>query len=353
MPRSRPGSGRFLGLRLSLRNPAFLLRLSLGLIFWPVRAACGETAVVERRIVSMGTVLELRVGALDRPAALAASEEALREIERVERLLSTWRSGGPLDRLNRARPQESVGLGRETADLLAEVEAWSRRTGGAFDPTVLPLVRIWDLRGAGRIPSAAEQQRALEVTGWRQFSFDRERAVAKRLSGAGIDEGAWGKGYALDTAKGALNRAGVQQAVIDLGGQVFVLGSAPVTIAHPGRRGFPVASLFLSNASLSTSGDSERARPVEGRRIGHLLDPRTGRPAEDFGSASAIAPSGLVADILSTAFFVLGPEAGLALSEKLRREGFPNEALFLVIHGDRLEAIASPGLTYELEDSNR
>ena len=87
MPRSRPGSGRLLGLRLSLRNPAFLLRLSLGLIFWPLRAACGETAVVERWIVSMGTVLELRVGALDRPAALAASEEALREIERVERLL--------------------------------------------------------------------------------------------------------------------------------------------------------------------------------------------------------------------------------------------------------------------------
>src|SRR6266508_3118913 len=71
MPRSRPGSGHFLRLRLSLRNPAFLLRLSLGLIFWPLRAACGETAVVERRIVSMGTVLELRVEALDRPAAPA------------------------------------------------------------------------------------------------------------------------------------------------------------------------------------------------------------------------------------------------------------------------------------------
>jgi thiamine biosynthesis lipoprotein len=139
--------------------------------------------------------------------------------------------------------------------------------------------------------------------------------------------------------------------VLDLGGQVFVVGSSPATIAHPGRRGLPAVALVLTDASLSTSGNSERGRTVGGVRVGHLLDPCTGRPAPDFGSASAIAPSGLVADILSTAFFVLGPEKGLALSENLRREGFPNEALFLVIRGDRLEALASPGLSFQLEET--
>ena len=327
------------------------MRLSLGLILWAPRAACGEPGVVERRLASMGTILELRVAALDRPSALAASEAAVREIERVDRLLSTWRRGGPLDRLNRARPQESVGLGRETAALLAEIEVWSGRTGGAFDPTVLPLVRAWGLRGAGRIPSAAERERALAATGWRHFALDSEIAEATRSStDAGIDEGAWGKGYALDAAAGALKRSGVREAVLDLGGQVFVLGSAPATIAHPRRRDLPALSLVLSDASLSTSGNSERARTVGGVRIGHLLDPRTGRPAPDFGSATALAPSGLVADILSTAFFVLGPEKGLALSEKLRRDGFPNEALFLVIRGGRLEALASPGLSFQLRE---
>lgn len=328
------------------------MRLSLGLILCPL-AACGEPGVVERRLASMGTILELRVEALDRPAALAASEAAIREIERVDLLLSTWRRGGPLDRLNRARPREAVGLGREAADLLTAIEAWSDRTGGAFDPTVLPLVRAWGLRGAGRIPSAAERERALADTGWRHFAVDLENAEAKRSStGAGIDEGAWGKGYALDAAARALKRSGVRGAVLDLGGQVFVLRGAPAMIAHPRRRGLPAVSLFLTDASLSTSGNSERARTVGGVRIGHLLDPHTGRPAPDFGSASAIAPSGLVADILSTAFFVLGPEKGLALSEKLRREGFPNEALFLVVRGDRLKVLASPGLTYRLEESN-
>jgi thiamine biosynthesis lipoprotein len=344
--RSRPGSGHFLRLRLSLRRPAFLLRLSLGLIFWPLRAACGETAVVERRIVSMGTVLELRVGALDRPAALAASEEALREIERVERLLSTWKRGGPLDRLNRARPQESVGLGRETADLLAEVEAWSRRTGGAFDPTVLPLVRIWDLRGAGRIPSAAERERALEATGWRRFSFDLERAEAKRRWGAGIDEGAWGKGYALDAAAGTLMRSGVREAVLDLGGQVSAIGPATVAIADPRGRRRTAASLDIVDESVSTSGNSERGIFVAGRRVGHLLDPRTGQPAPDFGSVTVVAPSGLAADILSTAFFVLGPEKGLELSRRLRGQGFENEAFFLVVRDGGVETFASHGLRF-------
>ncbi len=328
------------------------MRLSLGLILMPL-AARGETAVVERRVASMGTVLELRVAAPGRPAALAASEEALREIGRVERLLSTWRRGGPLDRLNRARPGEPVAVGRETAGLLAEIETWSQRTGGAFDPTVLPLLRAWGLREAGRIPTAGERERALEATGWRRFSLDRDRAQAKRhWAGAGIDEGAWGKGYALDAAGDVLKRSGVREAVLDLGGQVLVRGSAPARIADPRRRGLSAVSLSLLDASLSTSGNSERSRTVGDVRVGHLLDPRTGLPAEDFGSASAIAPSGLVADILSTAFFVLGPKEGLALSERLRSEGFPNEALFLVVLGDRLDAIASPGLNYELEESN-
>lgn len=329
-----------------------MMRLSLGLILWAPRAAWGEPGIVERRLASMGTILDLRVAAPDRPAALAASEAAIREIERVERLLSTWRRGGPLDRLNRAKPLESVGLGREAADLLAEIEAWSGRTGDSFDATVLPLVRAWGLRGAGRIPSAAERERALAATGWRHFAVDPETAEATRTStDAGIDEGAWGKGYALDAAAGALKRSGARGAVLDLGGQVFVVGSSPATIAHPRRRDLPAVSLLLTDASLSTSGNSERARTVGGVRIGHLLDPRTGRPAPDFGSASAIAPSGLVADILSTAFFVLGPEEGLALSEKLRREGFPNEALFLVIRGERLEAFASPQLSFQLKET--
>ncbi len=107
--------------------------------------------------------------------------------------------------------------------------------------------------------------------------------------------------------------------------------------------------MLIADASVSTSGNSERGRVVEGRAIGHLLDPRTGYPAPDFGSATVVAPSGLTADVLSTAFFVLGPEKGLALSESLRRRGFENRALFLVVADRGLTVLASPGLEFHRE----
>jgi thiamine biosynthesis lipoprotein len=161
----------------------------------PPRPAAGAAA--ERRLITMGTTLDLRVEAFDRPAALRASEEAVAEISRIEDLLSTWKPEGALDRLNRSRPGERVAVGREAANLLAQVEAWSRRTNGAFDPTVLPLVLAWDLRGEGRIPSDLERRRAIAAVGERHFRIDEERGEAARLSlAAGIDEGAWGKGYA-------------------------------------------------------------------------------------------------------------------------------------------------------------
>ncbi len=298
----------------------------------------------------MGTALEITVEGENRASALEASEKAVREIEAVEQSLTTWRPGGPLDRVNTARPGESVPVGPELAGLLAAVLDWSARTDRAFDPTVLPLVRAWDLRGRGRIPDAALLARALAATGTGHFRIDAARGEVWRLSpDAGIDEGAWGKGYALDRAAGALRRGGARTAVLDLGGQIFAVGRAAVAVADPRNRERAAISLAVADESVSTSGNSERGLTVGRQRIGHLLDPRTGEPASDFGSVTVLAPSGLVADILSTAFFVLGPERGLELSEKLRRHGFENRALFLVVAGERLAPRASPELDFHLE----
>ncbi len=305
-------------------------------------------ALVERRISSMGTVLEVALAAPSRERGLDASERAIREIRRVEDLLTTWRDS-PLSRINAAPVGAAVTLDGELSGLLAATFAWAARTDHAFDPTVMPLVRAWDLRGAGRLPAPAELAAALAATGTGRFRFAaRGRILARLDAAAGIEEGAWGKGYALDRSVEKLGD--VDGALLDLGGQVAARGKDgsghdwSISIADPRRRDRPVLALRLSNAGASTSGDSERGRVVDGRRIGHLIDPRNGEPAEDFGSVTVIAPSALDADILSTAFFVLGPEGGLALSDRLRREGVPNEALFLVVRGDALEARYSPGV---------
>jgi FAD:protein FMN transferase len=338
--------------RLPLRQ---VLRLSLCLIgsagLAAARPGSSPAARIERRLEAMGTLLGLSVAGPDRAAALEASEKAVREIARVEALITTWRPGGPLDRVNTAPPGRAVVLDAELAKVLKAVFGWSERTDGAFDPTVLPLARAWDLRGPGRVPDAAALSRALAATGRGRFRFDGATGRTLRLSAdAGIDEGAWGKGYALDRAASALRRCGVSEALLDLGGQVAAVGRATVAVADPRDRRRPAVTLSVEDESVSTSGNSERGRTVAGRRIGHLLDPRTGQPAPDFGSATAVAPSGLSADVLSTAFFVLGPEKGLELSERLRREGLPNEAVFLVVADGRLRVVASPGIHARLEE---
>jgi FAD:protein FMN transferase len=231
--------------------------------------------------------------------------------------------------------------------LLASVLDWSARTGRAFDPTVLPLVQAWDLRGSGRVPDAGQISRAMAAMGREQFRVDAAMGEAvRRSSAAGIDEGAWGKGYALDRAEAVLRAAAIHEALLDLGGQVTAIGPATIAVADPRDRDRPAVSLEVLDRSVSTSGNSERGFRIAGRSIGHLLDPRTGSPAPDFGSVTVVAPSGLEADILSTAFFVLGPEEGMKLSRRLREEGFENEALFLIVRGGAIERRASPGLNF-------
>jgi thiamine biosynthesis lipoprotein ApbE len=306
------------------------------------------TEAIVRHLAAMGTALTLTVSAPTRDFALAASEAGAREVERVEALLSTWRADTPLARLNAAAPGVATPVPAELFTLLKMIFEWGERTDGAFDPAVAPLVAAWGLRSSGRIPDAAGLARARAASLPSLFTFRESSLVITRHDAlAGIDEGAWGKGWALDRAGAAMRAAGATSFVLDLGGQVLAGGEeTSVAVAHPRSRDRVVATLRLKNASASTSGNSERGVVVAGRRIGHLLDPRTGEPASDFGSVTVVAPSALEADVLSTAFFVLGPADGMALSERLRADGVTQDCLFLLDggEGNPLQVSMSPGM---------
>jgi FAD:protein FMN transferase len=295
------------------------------------------TVTAERRVAAMGTLFGVEAKAATRERALAASEAAIHEIEAAEALLSTWRSDTPLARLNEAPAGVATGIPPELAAVLDDVFALSARTEHAFEPAILPLVRAWGLRTGGRHPVEAELEAARLACAPGAFAVDRAHATATRLRpGAAIDEGAWGKGWALDRAVAALRAHGAS-GLLDLGGQGYAVGGGArrVEVAHPKHREKSVLALSLVEASASTSGDGERP--------GHLLDPRSGRPAPDFGSVTVVAKTGLVADVLSTALFVLGPEAGRAVSQRLAADGVPHEYVFLIDRGDRIEILASPG----------
>ena len=318
----------------------------LRLIFLLLLSACASRpALVERRVMLMGTALDVEVEAADRRTGLAASERAIAALEAAEARLSTWRDDTELARLNRTPVGEPRALSPALArELQAARRCWAE-TNGAFDPGVGALVRAWGLRTGGRIPDAAELRAAIGVSGLRL-----QEGVAVREQDLILEEGGWGKGAGLEDALEALHREGVARASLDLGGQVAVLGGGwEIPVADPRRRDRSAVLLEIDGGSVSTSGNSERGIEVGGKRLGHVLDPRTGAPAPDFGSLTVWTADPLRADCLSTGLYVLGPERALAWAA-----AHPGvEVLVLRTEGNRLRALASPGLRGKLRPIDR
>jgi thiamine biosynthesis lipoprotein len=331
-------------LRISLNKmPTAALLLTL-LTAVPAAAAqdLQTEASVERRLGAMGTWLEIEVAAVDRPTALAASEAAVRAIEATETRLSTWRPDSELSRLLRAPVGVPQPLSPALRADLAAAWSWSEATGGAFHPGMMPLVQAWGLREGGRRPTPDALAEALAAAAPEALALTGEGLV-RGHPGAGVEEGGFGKGRALDLALEAARTAGATRARIDLGGQVAWLGApaAALPVAHPVERGRAVLELRLDGGSFATSGNSERGIEVDGERLGHLIDPRTGRPAPDFGSLGVWAPDATAADCLSTGLAVLGPDAALEWAEE--HDGI--EVLLLHVGADgELRVRASSGL---------
>jgi thiamine biosynthesis lipoprotein len=256
-----------------------------------------------------------------------------------------------------------VTLSPELAAELRAAERCRLATGGAFDPGVGALVAAWGLRTGGRRPSAGEVAAARAAGGAALLALGPGDVAVRRHPGLLLEEGGFGKGAGLDRAIAALAASpGVRHAFLDLGGQVTVLGHGwTVEVADPRRRDRAVLELSLASdgdpgggtVSVATSGNSERGIEVDGSRRSHLLDPRTGEPARDFGSLTVVVEGavaagsvggGLWADCLATGLYVLGPDAALAWAAA--RPGV--EVLVVETHPHGLQARATPGLAGRL-----
>jgi FAD:protein FMN transferase len=287
----------------------------------------------------MGTTLSVAAAAGERQQAIRAIDSAFEAVRHLELILSTWRDDSEIARLNHSAPGTPVPLSAQLYTLLREAQRWSEATGGAFDPAIGALNDAWQLRGRGRVPTPLQLKTARAATGFDRFSFaDATRTVTRSSSRAWIDTGGFGKGAALGEARAALERAGIRQAVLNFGGQVLTLGAGPtagnwmVAVAHPSRRGQPVARLRLRDRSASTSGQSEHSVTAAGRRLGHIVDPRSGEPVSAWGSVTVVAKDPMVADMVSTALLVMGPEGGLRWAERRNDLG----VLFLIERGGRV-----------------
>lgn len=272
---------------------------------------------LEREAWLMGTRLHAMVEAPEREWGLAATEAAFDEVRRLEGLLSTWDDRAEMARLNRGPAGHSLAVSHELFQLLERAEEWAERTGRAFEPAIGPLVDAWDLRGEGRRPTEDELAVALAAVRGGIELLPRQGALRRRHARAWLDTGGFGKGAALNAAGVALRAAGIERAILDFGGQALAIGTREgadgwrLGVAHPRDRASSVAVLLVRDVSVATSGNSERFVAVDGKRLGHLIDPRSGHPVPDWGSVTVVTADPLAADALSTALYIMGPVAGL------------------------------------------
>lgn len=274
----------------------------------------------------MGVPIKLVLYAADQSSANRAAEAAYRRIAQIDQTMSDYKSDSELSNLNRTAGQgKPIRVSDDLWTVLLRSQRLAEKTGGAFDVTVGPYVRLWRrARRSGEFPSAERLAEARAAVGSRRLMLNEERQTAKLLvADMRLDLGGIAAGYAADQALSALAEQGVTIALIDISGDVLVgepppgrdgwrVGIAPVTAPD----GPPSRYLSLRRASLTTSGDAFQHVVISGKRYSHIVDPRTGVGLTDQSSVTVIAPDAMTADSLATTVSVLGPEEGLKLIEQ-------------------------------------
>ncbi|MEX1311065.1 MAG: FAD:protein FMN transferase [Candidatus Sulfomarinibacteraceae bacterium] len=268
--------------------------------------------VIERRRHVMGTWLRIRVQGSARDLAVRASEDALDAIADADGRLSTWRPDSELAEVNANAARRPVKISEALQHDLTEAMRWHRETSSAFSPGLGALVSVWDLRGRGRVPSRTELAVARWNTVLEGSAIDGE-VVRFDRPGLRIDEGGFGKGAALNDGLRAALEAGATCVTMDFGGQVAQRGSCGplvVGISNPDDRSEEIATVSVGSGGVATSGQTERFMVVDRIRYGHILDPRSGSPAPDWGSVTVVTSDPLSADCIATALYVMGPDHG-------------------------------------------
>lgn len=285
-------------------------------------AGCATPAATQRHEyveMSMASPARLVLYAESEPAARRAARAVFDRFHELERIMSDWMKDSEVRRLA-ARAPERVEISPTLERALRLALEHADRTGGAFDPTIGPLVELWrTTRRTGTLPDREDLELARSRVGRDAIELGAGTARITR-PGVGIDLGGIGKGLALDEGRAVLEAHGIDRHLIDFDGEVAA-GTPPpgrsawfVTVSVPGASEATL-ELALVDAAVSTSGDVNQHVVVDGRRYSHVLDPRTGLGLQSSIQVTVISPQGTTSDALATAGCVLGPDALRALIE--------------------------------------
>ncbi len=293
---------------------AFVLIFSL--------AASAQLQSAKQSRLLLGTVVDVQIWGPSQKIS-AALEEGFAECERIEALLSVYRQESELSQINRAGGGE-VKVSGEVFNLIELSVRYGDYSNGAFDVTVGPLMKLWGFfRKEGHFPDEEELKRVRSLVDYRGICLDKKKsAVRLRKKGMELDLGGIAKGYAVDCMVRVLKKKGAQSGLVNAGGDIYAFGSRPggrawrVGIRHPRDKDSLLEAIQLRDEAAATSGDYENFFFIGKRRFSHIIDPRSGRPAQPALSVTVVAGSATEADFLSTALFVLGQTKGKKLLER-------------------------------------
>jgi len=298
----------------------------------------------------MGTAIRVEVHDGSAAERRQAADEAFGALGEVDRLMSNYRNDSELTHLNQTAASANVPVSAPMLAVLQAAERVSRASSGAFDVTVGPLVSLWGFKDKRpHVPTPGELARVRDVIGYQLVTIDGEAGtVSFARPGVEIDLGGIAKGFGVELAAASLRRRGLN-GLIDAGGNQYFVGRPAgksawsVGIRHPDRADALLGTIDIPEGSLSTSADSSNFLVADGRKYGHLLDPRTLQPADASLSVTIVSADGTLADALSKAVFVLGPKQGLKLLES-----FPGTAALIAYRedGGGVGLAISPGLTF-------
>jgi thiamine biosynthesis lipoprotein len=284
--------------------------------------------------MAMGTFAAVSLPAARSNDLAAAADCAKSVISRLEQELSVYRADSGLSMLNAASGVSPVALPKETLELLRRARRYAEASGGAFDPSVGPVVRAWGFSGGRKpaaVPAADTLRQMLERVGWSNIVVDESTAFVRK-PGMFVDLGGIAKGYAVDCVLDTLDATSYPDVLVDVGGNVACRGEARrgvpwrIGVRNPFNRDELIGVLRIpSYAAVATSGNYERFVEIEGRRYAHIIDPRSGRPVEGMASVTVISPDATESDALSTALFVAGLDEAKAVLARLPG----NEAMFI------------------------
>lgn len=300
----------------------------------------------------MGTLVKFTLCAEDEEKATQAAEAAFAEIERLENLLSSWNPQSEISQINKAGANKWTQVSPETLEVIAKSLQLSKESYGAFDITIGALNRIWRMHETPRVPTIQEIKATLPLVDYTQIQLEMRRtsSVMLKRRGMELDLGGIAKGYILEKAYKILLRKGIDNGLIDGGGDIYCWGLKPdkskweIGVIDPLSISTYLAVLRVSNKAVFTSGDYERKFVHNGKTYHHLLDPRTGYPAAQCHGVTVIGDNISQVNGLSSTIFILGPRKALQLLKK--HPGV--EAIIVTMEG---ETFVSPGFKTKYPDA--